>query len=569
MKKIRFGTPEEYVPTRFCKNLHAEESDVSYDLSKITWKKTSRGCVIELPLKQDEEVYGFGLQLKGFRHKGTKKALRTNSDPVANTGDTHAPVPFFVTTKGYGIYLDTARNAVAYCGYSKNKNRPPVPNNLVTTTAEDLYKKVGLNEDTVMTIEIPYAKGIDLYLFEGETITDIVAQYNRFSGGGCKVPDWGLGVYYRCYARFTADQVMEQADYFREHQIPCDVIGLEPGWHSRSYPCSYVWDGERFPNHAEMVDYLRKNGFHLNLWEHAFIDATSPLYGEMKDCTGDFEVWKGLVPDFVTQEAREKFAAYHRKALIEKGIDGFKLDECDNSDFVNDWSFPDCIELPSGIDGEVYHNLFGTLYMQTMLEALGEHETFSEVRQAGALAASYPFVLYSDLYDHQDFIRGMVNSGFSGILWTPEVREGKNKMDYLRRLQTVVFSVQCLLNGWYCEQVPWIELDCEAEVKALLEERKKLFPLLRRAFDRYHESGIPPVRALVMDYTADPETYGIDDEYMLGDTLLVAPMTAEQEKRRVYLPEGSWHDYWTGEAVSCGWHEVETSQIPVYVRELD
>ncbi|SCH64103.1 Alpha-xylosidase [uncultured Ruminococcus sp.] len=566
MKKIRFGTPEEFVPTKFCKNLNYQETDIQYDLSKITYKQTNRGCVIELPLQYQEEVYGFGLQLKGFRHKGTKKTLRTNSDPVANTGDSHAPVPFFVTTNGYGIYLDTARNATFYCGYGKNKNRPPKPNNAVTVTAEALYEKTALEEDTVMAIEIPYAKGIDLYLFEGDTITDIVAQYNQFSGGGCDVPEWGLGVYYRCYVKSTGDQVMEQAKYFRDNQIPCDVIGLEPGWHSRSYPCSYQWDSERFPNYREVVEYLRKNDFHINLWEHAFIDATSPLYHEMKEHSGDFEVWQGLVPDFVTEEARKRFSDYHRKHLIDLGIDGFKLDECDNSDFVLDWSFPDCIEFPSGIDGDVYHNLFGTLYMQTMLEALGEHETFSEVRQAGALASSYPFVLYSDLYDHRDFIRGVVNCGFSGLLWTPEVREGKTKTDFIRRLQTAVFSVQCLINAWYCEQAPWLEFGCEEEVKALLNERKKLIPTLKKAFEKYHRTGIPPVRALVMDYTADPETYGIDDEYLLGDSLLVAPMTAEQSQRRVYLPKGEWTDYWTGKTVPSGWLDVRTDNIPVYVK---
>ena len=84
--------------------------------------------------------------------------------------------------------------------------------------------------------------------------------------------------------------------------------------------------------------------------------------------------------------------------------------------------------------------------------------------------------------------------------------------------------------------------------------------------DRYKETGIPPVRALVMDYTDDPETYEIDNEYLFGEDLLVAPMAVEEEMRRVYLPAGEWADYWTGEIVSYGWHEVETDHIPVYQR---
>lgn len=564
MKKISFGTPEQFVPTAFCKGLNYKEQEVKYDLSNITFKTTTRGCQIELPLENGEEVFGFGLQLKGFNHKGMKKQLRVNSDPVANTGDSHAPVPFFVTNKGYGIYVDTARYVDFYCGYGKNKNRQPVRNNTIITTTEELYRKCGLKETTTMVIDIPVSKGVDIYIFEGDTITDIVSQYNMFSGGGCDSPEWGLGIFYRCNAKYTGDQIIEMAKYFRNNEIPCSIIGLEPGWQSSSYSCSYVWDEERYPNYKEVVKFLRDNDFHINLWEHAFINATSPLYESMKDLSGDFEVWQGLIPDFAMEEAKDIFAKYHKKNLVDIGITGFKIDECDNSDFVNDWSFPNCTEFPSGLDGELYHSLFGTLYMQTILKALDHIPTLSETRSAGALASSYPFVLYSDLYNHTDYIRGLANAGFSGLLWAPEIREGKSKKDLIRRIQTIIFSVQCVINAWYCEKAPWIELDCEKEIKELFEIRMSLVPMLKKAFEQYKITGKPPIRALVMDYTEDQETYKIDDQYIFCENLIVAPMTAEQDKRNVYLPEGDWVDYWTKEKVSCGWFEVETDNIPVY-----
>ncbi len=564
MKKITFGTPEKIVPSNYCKGLDYKETDIKYDVNNFKFKETTRGCLLEFPLEFGEEVFGFGLQLKGFNHKNHKLQLRVNSDPVANTGDSHAPVPFFVTNKGYGMYFDTARYIEVCCGYGKNKSREPVENNTIIATAEDLYKKCGLKETTTMSVEIPVAKGIDVYIFEGKNILDIVSQYNIFSGGGCDVPEWGLGVLYRAYARNTGSQVMELAKYFRENDIPVDIIGLEPGWQSSTYSCSYVWDKERYPNHDEVIKYLKDNGFHINLWEHAFISAASPIYKQMHDYSGDYEVWQGLIPDFGTEEARDIFAKHHKETLVDKGIDGFKLDECDNSDFVHDWSFPNCTEFPSGMDGEQYHQLFGTLYMQTMLKALENTPTLSEVRSAGALCASYPFVLYSDLYDHKDFIRGVVNSGFSGILWTPELRDAKNKKDLMRRLQTTVFSVQCLINAWYCPQVPWKEFDCEDEVKELLKIRKSLVPMLKKAFDEYKTTGKPPVRALVADYTDDKETYFIDDEYIFCDDLIVAPLTAEMDERRVYLPEGEWVDYWTKEKVNSGWFTVNTQKIPVF-----
>lgn len=564
MKKLTFGTPEEIVPSGYCPRLNYQPSEIRYDESVFRFKETKRGCLLEFPLAKDEQIYGFGLQLKGFNHKSHKLQLRANSDPVAYSGDSHAPVPFFVSTKGYGMYFDTARYIEVCCGYGKDTNREPVPNNTIIATAEDLYRKCGLNETTVMSVEIPVAKGIDVYLFEGENILDVVSQYNRFSGGGCRVPEWGLGVIYRMYARFTDQEVMAMADRFREKEMPVDVIGLEPGWQSSTYSCSYEWDTERFPGYKRMLEHLKNQNYHINLWEHAFVNAVSPIYKPLQKYCGDYEVWKGLIPDLSMEEARRIFAEFHRDTLISLGIDGFKLDECDNSDFVHDWSFPNCTEFPGGMDGEQYHQLFGTLYMQTILQALNGTETLSQVRNAGALAASYPFVLYSDLYDHKDFIRGVVNAGFSGLLWTPEVREAASKKEFIRRLQTNIFSCQCLINAWYLKEAPWVSLDCEEEVKELLTVRHQLIPMLKKAFDEYHETGKPPIRALVVDYTSDEETWNIDDQYLFCDSLLVAPMTAESDSRSVYLPEGKWRDYWTKREAGPGWITVETDKIPVF-----
>ena len=566
MKKVVFGTPEPITPVQFCKTLNDTESSINYDFSRMQFKTTARGSVLEFPLAEDEQIYGFGLQLKGFNHKNHKLHLRVNSDPVSPTGDSHAPVPFFVSTKGYGMYFDTARYLEVYCGYGKNRNRAPEYNNTIIVTAEDLYRKCGLKEETTMVVDIPVAKGITVYIFEGKSITDVVAQYNLFSGGGCDVPEWGLGVLYRCYAKSTQAEILKIADYFRKNDIPCDILGLEPGWQSSSYSCSYTWDTERFPNYEATVKRLKEQGFHINLWEHAFVNASSPLYKKLQNHCGDFEVWKGLIPDFAGEEAQTIFADYHREQLVALGIDGFKLDECDSSDFVHDWSFPNCTAFPSGLDGEQFHCLFGTLYMQTILKALGDVKTLSEVRSAGALCASYPFVLYSDLYDHKDFIRGCVNAGFSGILWTAELRHAESQKDLLRRLATTVFSVQCLINAWYCEEVPWLAFDCEEQVRELLKVRMQLVPKLKKAFDQYKQTGIPPVRALVMDYTQDPNTYELDDQYLFCDDLLVAPMTAEEDSRTVYIPAGKWCDYWTGEPVENGYIQSRHPIISVYQR---
>jgi len=535
VKKFTFGKPEELVPSKYCKGFNYCETEVSYPAGRFSGKATKRGYLIEFPIEDDAQIYGFGLQLKQFNHRGRKLKLTVNAE--------------------------------FYCGYRKNTGAAAeikAGESEVKESTDELYA-VRNSGSATMSVLIPSAPGVDVYVIEGDTITDIVKQYNMLSGGGCDVPEWGLGVLYRCFGRYTQEQVMDMANYFRDNDIPCDILGLEPGWQTQTYSCSYLWSS-RYPDPQKLIDDLKAKNFHLNLWQHAFCHPTSPIHEALKPYSGNYMVWGGVTPDFATPEARKIFADYQKSYLTDCGIDGFKLDECDSSDNTGSWSFPLIAEFPSGLDGEQYHSLFGTLYCQTIMDALDGTKTLSEIRNIGALGASYPFVLYSDLYDHRDFVRGVAQSSFSGILWTPEVRHASSKEELIRRLQAVVFSVQCLINAWYCEEVPWAKLDCEDEVRELLKLRESLVPMLKKAFDEYRDTGKPPVRALVMDFTDDAETYNIDNEYMFCDDLLVAPIAfGTGDEREVYLPvSAEWCDYFTGERVPSGKFTVKTSGIPVY-----
>ncbi len=563
MRRFTLGTPEEHVPSKYCDGFNYQETEVRYPASNFKWKQTPAGFIVEFPLEDDAHVFGFGLQLKQFDHRGRKLRLEVNSDPIAPNGESHAPVPFFVTNKGYGMYFDTARYADFYCGKQKNTAGVQIAAGGAGTTTDELYA-VRQETDTVMSVKIPAAQGVDVYVIEGDTITDIVAQYNMLSGGGCDVPEWGLGLLYRCFLNWNAEKVLETVDHLQKKGIPLSIVGLEPGWQTHTYSCTYKWSNN-FPDPAAFVKEIRSRGLHLNLWEHVFIHPDSAIHEKLIPYSGDYLVWGGLVPDLSIPEAKSTFAEYHRDYLVALGVDGFKVDECDSSDYAGSWSFPLCSQFPSGLDGEQYHSLLGVLYSKTLLQALDGKPTLSEVRQMGALAASYPFVLYSDLYDHKDFIRGIVNSGFSGLLWTPEFRQAATKEECIRRIQTIVFSAQCLVNAWNYDGIPWEILGCDDEVRALFELRQQLIPMLKESFTRYHETGVPPIRALVMDYTDDVETYKIDDQYLFCKDLLVAPIAAGiGNERDVYLPDGEWVDYFTNEPVAAGWHHVNTEGIPVY-----
>ncbi len=569
--RMRFGEPEEAVPSRYapaplCDILE----EVPEGARSIQAEISRRGVKLTMPIDPKAGIYGFGLQMKSFQQRGKKKFIRPNADPIADSGDSHAPVPFFVTTAGFGLYIDTARYATFYCG---KELRPEGEGEIasaqwkkMTSDFAELYAIRETGKHTILTVEIPVCEGVDVYYITGDTVLSIVSQYNLLSGGGCMPPLWGLGCFYRCDMKFRDSQVLAMADSIRALDIPCDILGLEPGWQSAAYSSSFVWDATRFPEPEKTMRALCDRHFHVNLWEQAFVHPSSPLYASLAPHSGDYLVWGGLVPDFATPQAKEIFATYER-SLADMGVSGFKLDECDGSDYTGGWTFPNCASFPSGMDGEQYHSLFGTLFCEMVEQALGKTRTLSEVRNLGSLAASHPFVLYSDLYGHKDFLTALVNAGFSGLLWAPEVRHAECAEDLLRRIQMVIFSPQALVNAFYLAEMPWQMHGCTDAVRDLFRLRMSLLPYLYTAFYDYHTTGKPPVRALVCDYQDEEAARDCADEYLFGDAMLVAPLTYPEKERDVYLPQGVWHELFTGEIYEGGVHHRVTDGIPVYVRD--
>jgi alpha-D-xyloside xylohydrolase len=594
--RFRFGTPEKITPVstrRYGPDSAglAKLPGLSSCPVTVTASASRRGYLVSVPLAANEAVYGFGLQLQSFLQRATKKRLRVNADPKMDTGDTHAPVPFYVTTRGYGVLIDSARYITVYAGGKKRKKesgKPEAPSGPTGVSTEMLpaaYRRLSMSEPSEFMAEIPQAQGIEVYVFGGPTLLAAVERYNLYSGGGALPPRWGLGLWYRVKNDYGQADVLQLAAEFRDRKIPCDTIGLEASWETHAYSSTFVWSS-KYPDPAAMIAQLARSGYRLNLWEHAFTHPSSPIYEPLLPHSADYEVWGGLAPDFLDPEARRIFGDYHEKHHIAIGVSGYKLDECDNSDFTGNWSFPEVAGFPSGADGEQMHCLFGQRYQDTLQEVFDRRETrtYGLVRSSGALAAPYPYVLYSDLYDHKEFIRGVANMGFSGLLWTPELRNAKDPEDLIRRLQSVVLSPMALINAWYIGNPPWkqVERDAnnagrlaanweevEAQCRAVMELRMRLIPYLHSAFVKYHREGRPPFRALVMDFPDDPATWTIDNQYMMGDSLLVAPAFAGEPERSVYLPAGEWFDFWSGERRTGNQRiriKPPLEQIPIFVR---
>ncbi|MFG0249967.1 MAG: glycoside hydrolase, partial [Phycisphaeraceae bacterium JB051] len=231
------GQPEEHTPTHHrafepCLDTMATLPGVEqcpFDPANFKTKQTKRGLQIEIPLTESDELYGLGLQLKSHRQTGKMKKLAVNSDPVADTGDSHAPVPVIMSTNGWGIFVNSLRYVTFQCAsnqkVSANAKAASAENDIAINT-EDLYAQKQLSEK-LLVIEVPHVEGVEVMFISGPDMVTAVKRYNLYSGGGCLPSLWGLGVWYRAFGRFNQEEVMDMAKHLRERNMPCDVLGLE------------------------------------------------------------------------------------------------------------------------------------------------------------------------------------------------------------------------------------------------------------------------------------------------------------------------------------------------------
>ena len=539
---------------------------------------------LRFPLQAEEQIYGLGLNFKRVLQRKRILNLHVDHYGGSDNGRTHAPVPFYVSSLGYGILINSARYITVYAGTGlrKKSERPPK----IKDRNTDRTWEAQPDSDSVEVL-IP-ARGVEIFLFAGRSPMEVVQRYNLYNGGGVLPPKWGMGFTQRVPTLFSADDVRREVDAFDQHGFPLDFIGLEPGWQSKSYPCTFDWDKGRFPDPGRFAKEMLGRGVRLNLWLNPYISPDSPIYRAVRPYTGSHTVWNGLVPDLTLDRLRQIYKHFFVKSHLDVGVSGYKIDEVDGYD---QWLWPDVATFPSGLSGEQMRQIYGLLVQRQTAEWFRERNqrTYGLVRASNAGASSFPYVIYNDYYDHRDFITALVNSGFIGVLWTPEVRASRTAEEWLRRMQSVCFSPMAMLNAWADGTKPWTFPEVERQVKEVALLRMRLLPYIYTAFAQYHFEGKPPIRAMYLvdgftdrpssiagkvDSTANPYAVAvrqeIKDQFMLGDSLLVAPMFAGQTSRKVILPLGKWYDFYTGQYAGGG-EVIEITpgldRIPLYVRD--
>lgn len=558
--------------------------DFPLDPAQIRMEVIDGKTYIRFPLDQGEQIFGLGLNFKTVEQRGRIMRLHMDHYGGADDGRSHAPVPFFVSSKGYGALINSARYIDVWAGTAirQDSENPPA---LRDRNTDKKWAARPYSDNLEFLVP---AEGVEVILFAADNMLDVVRRYNLYNGGGTLPPKWGLGFWQRVPKLYTDRDVLAEVAEFEKRGFPLSVIGLEPGWMSRAYPCTYEWDAERFPEPKAFVDALKAKHIETNLWINPYIWPEGELYDKIKPYTGSHTVWCGVVPDYTMPGAQKVITDHFRKHQLDLGVSGYKMDENDGKDF---WLWPDVATFPSGTPGEKMRTLYGSLMQSVTTDMFRERNqrTYGLVRAGNAGTSSYPYVIYNDYYNHRDFITALINSSFIGVLWTPEVRASKSSEEWLRRMQTVCFSPLAMLNAWADGTKPWSFADVEKEVNDISLLRMQLIPYLYTAFADYTFFGTPPTRAMnleagyvsmtkevagTLDATDNPYEMALrkeaKDQYMVGENLLIAPLFAGDVERQVVLPQGRWYDFYTGELAGEG--EVITvkpglAKIPVYVKD--
>ncbi|BDD08826.1 glycosyl hydrolase family 31 [Fulvitalea axinellae] len=540
---------------------------------------------LRVPLAKDELVYGLGLNFKRMNHTGQVMELHVDHYGGKDNGRTHAPVPFYVSSNGYGVLINSARYIKTHVGLTARTDHKNPPKE-IDRNARNGWSSRPRSEEIEMMLGAP---GTEIYVFAGPTMMNAVQRYNLFNGGGFIPPKWGLGFTHRTPTLFSDKDVEEEVNKFDEKGFPLSFVGLEPGWHTASYPCTFEWDPRRFPNPEEFSKKMLDRGIRLNLWLNPYVAEKASTFDEFAKVSGTHKVWNGIVPDLTLPRSNELFDSLFTKEHIDIGVSGYKIDEVDGYDV---WLWPDFARFPSGLDGEQMRQVYGTLVqkMTTDMFRKKNQRTYGLVRASNAGASRFPYVIYNDYYNHKDFITALCNSSFIGVLWTPEVRASRTGEEWLRRMQTACFSPFAMLNAWADGTKPWTYPEVYEQVKDVALLRMQMIPYLYSTFAQYYFEGTPPFRAMQLtegffpdldakaegklDGTKNPYAEGkrkeVKDQYMMGDYLMVAPLFAGEKERKVILPKGNWYDFYTGEFV--GNNQTITAKpgldhIPVYVRE--
>lgn len=533
-------------------------------------------------LRKDEQFFGLGEKTGTLNRRGKEYKMWNSDRPCYSTTEDplYKSIPFFMSSYRYGIFLDNT------------------------------YKtefKFGTESDEYYSFEAPDGAFIYYFIF-GKDYKEIQKQYIELTGKPIMPPKWALG-FAQCRGLYTReDQALDIAAEFRKRQIPCDIIYQDIGWTQNLQ--DFVWRKGNYKHPKKMLTELKEQGFKMVVSQDPVVSQKENPQWKEADKAGYFVKdartgksydmpwpWGGNcgVVDFTIPEVADWWGKLQQKP-IDDGISGFWTDMGEPA-----WSNEEDLDRLNmkhhlGMHSEI-HNVYGLTWDEVVKEQFEKHNpgkrVFQMTRAAYAGLQRYTFGWTGDSGNGNDVLEGWgqlanqvavgISAGLGGIpFWTTDISGYCGDITdypamaelYTRWMQFGVFNP---LSRAHHEgdnaAEPWMFGEvAEKNSKAAIELKYQLFPYLYTYARKAHDTGLPIVRGLFMEYPSDEEAAKVDDQFLFGEELLVAPVLKKGERvKRVYLPDGEWIDFNDMKTVYLGGQTIAyrapLSVIPVFVRK--
>lgn len=498
-------------------------------------------------LSPGEMIFGCGESFTSLNKRGQKVNLFVTDPQGPETDQMYKPVPFFMSSRGYGMFMHTS--APVTCDFGNTY--------------------VGANK-LFMGDE-----ALDLFVFLGNP-KEILNEYTEITGKASMPPLWSFGTWMSRITYFEQKEGYEVASKLRENKIPCDVIHFDTGWFEIDWQCDYKFSPSRFSDPEKMIKDLRNDGFHISLWQLTYFTPKNKYFKEIIDKNLHVRNMKGEMPyeDAVLDFSNPETVKWYQDklaGLLKMGVGAIKVD------------FGEAAPL-EGIyynkrSGWYEHNLYPLRYNKAVAEVTKatNNENIIWARSAWAGSQRYPLHWGGDAANTnigmEATLKGGLSFGLSGFsFWSHDiggfVKQCPEEL-YKRWLAFGFMTSHSRAHGAPPKE-PWLYNDGFVKsFREAAEMKYKLMPYVYAQAKKCTETGLPMVRALFVEFPEDPGAWLVEDAYIFGSDIYVAPLMSSETSRNVYLPGGKWIDYQSGKIYSKGWNNIESGNIPAVILVRD
>jgi len=512
----------------------------------------SRSYNAVFTLAPGEKIFGCGESFTSLDKRGQKIVLWTDDANGIQSQEIYKPIPFFMSSRGYGMFMHTTTPIT--CDFGNTFN--------------------GLNSLMIGDDEL------DLFVFLG-TPKEILDEYTKLTGKSPMPPLWSFGLWMSRCTYNAEDQVRDIAAKLRAEKIPCDVLHLDTGWFETDWQCDYEFSKTRFTDPKKMLADLKTDGFRISCWQLPYFVPKNKLFPELvennlvvRDAKGNLP-YEDAVLDFSNPKAVEWYQG-KLAGLLSQGVSAIKVDfgEAAPADGI----------YANGRTGFYEHNYYPLRYDKAVAEitkkVTGDNIIWARAAWAGS--QRYPLHWGGDAESTDQGmaaeLRGGLSFGLSGFsFWSHDVGgftatavDNMDKDLYARWLAFGMLTSHSRCHG-IAPKEPWLYgQEFMDKFRTIDELKYKLMPYVYAQAKDSSDHGLPMVRALFVEFPSDPGSWNVDDEYLYGSQILVAPLMHKGETSRdVYLPPGRWIDYQTGKAYTGGWQKIEAGNIPAIILVRD